>query len=928
MPKLETVLELNRAAMRLPCGVLPGSQRDNEVRQPLPFSGPLIPFPLGEHLGDGFHGETNLLQLFLDVARLIGPKLDPQAQQELLEGAVIFLRPVLEAHSIPRLPGHLHSLSNLGSDGPRHLGVVLHITHDGRDLPLGFGSRPRTTSTRLGRGTAALLPLGFRRFPPLPNASKPWPGPPLYPLSSPNISSKWLELPPDSSSDPWLDSSCINGRSGPEGSPSTSTESYELSTRAKRVTQSSESEENSAGRILPTVTSWREVSELTRVFEGLALTHASVPLSAVFTGEIRLGFPWSGLPLAPLGLHPSCCWEHSLSSPVCGLSALKRASSSFRPLAARTPPVVRGAPLDSTPSALLPTLCMGPALIDEPGPRMHYRMLRWVSSAARSPPVFGGAPLTSPWPSAPTSPVIGEFPLADVLALERSESSPEGDLCWARTAAHSHPVVGGAPLPTSGRLELAPTSPVIWEITPVLLALERTDSSHEGDSHWPWSAARSTPGVGVAPLASTFPAGLLPLERIAAAQASALGLVADHLPPTYELLPDRRSLQSPRTETFDSPSLDGQHKPTADGGSPNAHRQLLLTRGRSLPGKQRKRTCLHRGNKTSRACNVTDSSNWNGPASALRARYELFAVTRLSVFPTNTEVIRQSSWDVKLRMCESSGTAISYHSGYWAKRRGTLYKPDGGVSRKPLVLASDGKLVHPRYVMPPAPAPAGPSAVPRISLLSPPSAQQRQASPYPLTDRLERHRKCITVKLFFIPFAESVLSLKSNLDLPVTGNLLQGETGALDQVINSTAVGQARMSSIVTLPLTLVGAAANAASSVAWFLPMLVAAIAYFHYELHDPESRPIDVDTELLYPQYDFIVNGKKRHGCPGAVVANRLTEIEQWTVLLLEAGGDETEISDVPLLAAYLQLSKLDWKYKTEPQGTACLGEFRHLN
>lgn len=44
---------------------------------------------------------------------------------------------------------------------------------------------------------------------------------------------------------------------------------------------------------------------------------------------------------------------------------------------------------------------------------------------------------------------------------------------------------------------------------------------------------------------------------------------------------------------------------------------------------------------------------------------------------------------------------------------------------------------------------------------------------------------------------------------------------------------------------------------------------------------------------------------------------------MLLLEAGGDETEISDVPLMAGYLQLSKLDWKYKTEPQGTACLGK-----
>jgi len=59
------------------------------------------------------------------------------------------------------------------------------------------------------------------------------------------------------------------------------------------------------------------------------------------------------------------------------------------------------------------------------------------------------------------------------------------------------------------------------------------------------------------------------------------------------------------------------------------------------------------------------------------------------------------------------------------------------------------------------------------------------------------------------------------------------------------------------------------------------------------------------------------------GAVLANRLTEVDDWTVLLIEAGGDETEISDVPLLAAYLQLTQLDWQYKAEPQDTACLGE-----
>lgn len=54
--------------------------------------------------------------------------------------------------------------------------------------------------------------------------------------------------------------------------------------------------------------------------------------------------------------------------------------------------------------------------------------------------------------------------------------------------------------------------------------------------------------------------------------------------------------------------------------------------------------------------------------------------------------------------------------------------------------------------------------------------------------------------------------------------------------------------------------------------------------------------------------------------MLANRLTEVENWNVLLLEAGGDETEISDVPLMAGFLQLSKLDWKYKSEPQGQAC--------
>ncbi|KAK0075350.1 hypothetical protein PV325_007006 [Microctonus aethiopoides] len=116
----------------------------------------------------------------------------------------------------------------------------------------------------------------------------------------------------------------------------------------------------------------------------------------------------------------------------------------------------------------------------------------------------------------------------------------------------------------------------------------------------------------------------------------------------------------------------------------------------------------------------------------------------------------------------------------------------------------------------------------------------------------------------------------------------------------------------------LVNYLGTTAGSLGWFFPALAMALAYFQYDVMDKESQPIDMPTELLHPNYDFIIVGA---GSAGAVVASRLSEVEKWNILLLEAGGDETEISDVPLLAGYLQLSKLDWKYKTEPQGDACL-------
>jgi glucose dehydrogenase (acceptor) len=98
----------------------------------------------------------------------------------------------------------------------------------------------------------------------------------------------------------------------------------------------------------------------------------------------------------------------------------------------------------------------------------------------------------------------------------------------------------------------------------------------------------------------------------------------------------------------------------------------------------------------------------------------------------------------------------------------------------------------------------------------------------------------------------------------------------------------------------------------------LIATLTDSQKQLGNPDDYPEDATSHLL-DEYEFIEVGA---GSAGAVVANRLSEVAHWKVLLLEAGGDPTPTSDIPTLALHSQKTDIDWQYQTEPQDGMCQG------
>lgn len=120
------------------------------------------------------------------------------------------------------------------------------------------------------------------------------------------------------------------------------------------------------------------------------------------------------------------------------------------------------------------------------------------------------------------------------------------------------------------------------------------------------------------------------------------------------------------------------------------------------------------------------------------------------------------------------------------------------------------------------------------------------------------------------------------------------------------------MSPIWFLLLTIVTSSYQQTNLLDGVIKLLIDGAAQVHNE-------PPNMPQQKMRQEYDFIIVGAGTAGC---VLANRLSENPDWTVLLIEAGQAENFMMDFPILANYLQFTQTNWKYKTEPSNKYCMG------
>ncbi|CAD1477550.1 unnamed protein product [Heterotrigona itama] len=118
---------------------------------------------------------------------------------------------------------------------------------------------------------------------------------------------------------------------------------------------------------------------------------------------------------------------------------------------------------------------------------------------------------------------------------------------------------------------------------------------------------------------------------------------------------------------------------------------------------------------------------------------------------------------------------------------------------------------------------------------------------------------------------------------------------------------------------------------------VLVVSLLY-HCYFNGPASVIVHPNTHYDYIiEWGCIEEWYQTHTCSlihtvgagtaGCVVASRLSEISNVTVLLVEAGGHFGWVSSVPILAPFMQRTDVDWSYSTEPQRFSSKGFWNHI-
>ncbi|XP_064488431.1 glucose dehydrogenase [FAD, quinone]-like [Ornithodoros turicata] len=97
-----------------------------------------------------------------------------------------------------------------------------------------------------------------------------------------------------------------------------------------------------------------------------------------------------------------------------------------------------------------------------------------------------------------------------------------------------------------------------------------------------------------------------------------------------------------------------------------------------------------------------------------------------------------------------------------------------------------------------------------------------------------------------------------------------------------------------------------------FLLAILIATVTFTN---PPPDSY---YDRGIILPRYDYIIVGGGTAGC---VLANKLSEDPNITVLVIEAGKAEDATTEIPLFNFLHFNEHFDWKYRTVPQKKSCL-------